>query len=149
MGPAWSTQWIPGQPGIFRETLPQKLKQNKKTNQRIHKCLDCLHIFYCFYTNKTSNMNPFFGGLWVCLIDLWPKALKNIYFKTDISLIIELGILKISFRFPYMEESMPSGIWRGGTVLKSVCCSSKAPLLGTKPLFWAADNLLSRSTRCL
>jgi hypothetical protein len=24
--PAWSTKWVPGQPGLYRETLPQKKK---------------------------------------------------------------------------------------------------------------------------
>jgi hypothetical protein len=33
--PAWSTKGVPGQPGLYRETLSQKTKQNKKkpTNQ--------------------------------------------------------------------------------------------------------------------
>ena len=29
-GPAWSTEWVPGQPGLYRETLSQK---NKNKNQ--------------------------------------------------------------------------------------------------------------------
>jgi hypothetical protein len=29
--PAWSTEWIPGQPGLYRETLSRKTKQNKTT----------------------------------------------------------------------------------------------------------------------
>jgi hypothetical protein len=24
--PAWSTEWVPGQPGLYRETLSQKTK---------------------------------------------------------------------------------------------------------------------------
>jgi hypothetical protein len=31
--PAWSTKWGPGQPGLYRETLSRKTKQNKKKNQ--------------------------------------------------------------------------------------------------------------------
>jgi hypothetical protein len=27
--PAWSTEWVPGQPGLYRETLSWKTKQNK------------------------------------------------------------------------------------------------------------------------
>jgi hypothetical protein len=27
--PAWSTKWVPGQPGLYRETLSRKTKQNK------------------------------------------------------------------------------------------------------------------------
>ena len=30
--PAWSTKWIPGQPGLHRETLSRKTKQNKEKN---------------------------------------------------------------------------------------------------------------------
>jgi hypothetical protein len=29
--PAWSTKWVPGQPGLYRETLSQKT--NKQTNK--------------------------------------------------------------------------------------------------------------------
>jgi hypothetical protein len=33
--PAWSTEWVPGQPGLHRETLSQKTKtkQNKQTKR--------------------------------------------------------------------------------------------------------------------
>jgi hypothetical protein len=33
--PAWSTKWVPGQPGLYRETLSRKTKQNKQTNKQI------------------------------------------------------------------------------------------------------------------
>jgi hypothetical protein len=33
--PAWSTEWVPGQPGLHRKTLFQKKKQtNKKQKQK-------------------------------------------------------------------------------------------------------------------
>jgi hypothetical protein len=32
--PAWSTKWIPGQPGLYRETLSQKNKNKNKTKQK-------------------------------------------------------------------------------------------------------------------
>jgi hypothetical protein len=28
--PAWSTKWVPGQPGLHRETLSRKTKKKKK-----------------------------------------------------------------------------------------------------------------------
>jgi hypothetical protein len=31
--PAWSTKWVPGQPGLYRETLSRKNK-NKKRGER-------------------------------------------------------------------------------------------------------------------
>jgi hypothetical protein len=33
--PAWSTKWVPGQPGLYRETLSWKTKNQKnKTNKQ-------------------------------------------------------------------------------------------------------------------
>jgi hypothetical protein len=31
--PAWSTEWVPGQPGLYRETQSQKNQTPKPTNQ--------------------------------------------------------------------------------------------------------------------
>jgi hypothetical protein len=33
---AWSTKWVPGQPGLYIETLSRKTKQNKTKN--VNKC---------------------------------------------------------------------------------------------------------------
>jgi hypothetical protein len=33
--PAWSTEWVPGQPGLYRETLSRKIKASKQTNKQI------------------------------------------------------------------------------------------------------------------
>jgi hypothetical protein len=37
--PAWSTEWVPGQPGLYRETLSQKTNKqtNKQTNKKVRK----------------------------------------------------------------------------------------------------------------
>jgi hypothetical protein len=32
--PAWSTKWVPGQPGLHRETLSRKTKKKKKEKER-------------------------------------------------------------------------------------------------------------------
>jgi hypothetical protein len=32
--PAWSTEWVPGQPGLYRKTLSQKNKNKQKTNKK-------------------------------------------------------------------------------------------------------------------
>jgi hypothetical protein len=37
--PAWSTKWVPGHPGLYRETLSQKTNKqnkNKQTNKQKH-----------------------------------------------------------------------------------------------------------------
>jgi hypothetical protein len=40
--PAWSTKWVPGQTGLYRETLSRKTKKKKKKKK------DFLLIFYYF-----------------------------------------------------------------------------------------------------
>jgi hypothetical protein len=35
---AWATKWIPGQPGLYRETLSQKT--NKQTNKQTNKLMN-------------------------------------------------------------------------------------------------------------
>ena len=40
--PAWSTEWVPRQPGLHRETLSQKTKKTNK--QKIFQCPYCLHL---------------------------------------------------------------------------------------------------------
>jgi len=64
--PAWSTKWVPGQPGLHRETLSQKKKKKKKTNKKnkikntfTYRELSCVHLIY--FSCK------FFGR---CLFDL-------------------------------------------------------------------------------
>jgi hypothetical protein len=55
--PAWSTEWVPGQPGLHRETLSQKTKQtNKQTNKASnkHKKHDMLSIFYLLAKYKSN-----------------------------------------------------------------------------------------------
>jgi hypothetical protein len=32
--PAWSTAWVPGQPGLYRETLSKKKKKRKEKRKR-------------------------------------------------------------------------------------------------------------------
>jgi hypothetical protein len=31
--PAWSTEWVPGQPGLYRETLSREKKRNIEINK--------------------------------------------------------------------------------------------------------------------
>jgi hypothetical protein len=33
--PAWSTEWVPGQPGLYKETLSGKTKKKKKKKKSI------------------------------------------------------------------------------------------------------------------
>jgi hypothetical protein len=43
--PAWSTEWVPGQPGLHRETLSRKTKTNKQTNKQKPKQNPYIMIF--------------------------------------------------------------------------------------------------------
>jgi hypothetical protein len=53
--PAWSTEWVPGQPGLHRETLSWKNKTNKQTNKK-----DCSSDLLC-----TLRAQSFQKLLWV------------------------------------------------------------------------------------
>jgi hypothetical protein len=35
--PAWSTKWVPGKPGLYRETLKTHTHKIKQTNKQINK----------------------------------------------------------------------------------------------------------------
>jgi hypothetical protein len=35
--PAWSIKWVPGQPGLYRETLSRKTKTKTKTKKKKNK----------------------------------------------------------------------------------------------------------------
>jgi hypothetical protein len=51
--PAWSPKWVPGRPELYRETLSQKTKQNKKpTNQNKKQ-------------NPKTNQKPKPGAPWI------------------------------------------------------------------------------------
>ena len=42
--PAWSTKWVPGQPGLYRETLSQKKKKKIKHEVEIPNHLNIVQI---------------------------------------------------------------------------------------------------------
>ena len=47
--PAWSTEWIPGQPGLYNETLSQKKKKNQnktKTQNKNQKTKQKASMFF-------------------------------------------------------------------------------------------------------
>jgi hypothetical protein len=48
--PAWSTEWVPGWPGLHRETLSRKTKQtNKNKNRKAYICGYIVRISNCVY----------------------------------------------------------------------------------------------------
>jgi hypothetical protein len=46
--PAWSTEWVAGQPGLHRETLPQNKQTNKQT-KRLWALWAWLSFYVIFY----------------------------------------------------------------------------------------------------
>jgi hypothetical protein len=57
--PAWATEWVPGQPGLYRETLSQKTKtkqqnKTKQTNKQKTKSMSWVTKVTCF-----MGMNDF------------------------------------------------------------------------------------------
>jgi hypothetical protein len=40
--PAWSTEWVPGQPGLHRETLSQKTNKQTNKKQKTNKKKACI-----------------------------------------------------------------------------------------------------------
>jgi hypothetical protein len=56
--PAWSTEWVPGQPGLHRETLSRKKKTKKQTNKqkRIHKSSDLFDNCFSVKTKYAWNL---------------------------------------------------------------------------------------------
>ena len=62
--PAWSTKWVPVQPGLYRETLTRKTKPNqtkpKQQKQKTNKqTKNSWVIFYCI--NALHLLHPFLG----------------------------------------------------------------------------------------
>jgi hypothetical protein len=55
--PPWSTEWVPGQPGLHRETLSQKnkTKQNKTKQNKQKKCLIDLPISWRHFHLSPSS----------------------------------------------------------------------------------------------
>jgi hypothetical protein len=50
--PAWSTEWVPGQSGLYRKTLSQKKKNEKKKNMNIaHQNRQRMCSYPCYVEN--------------------------------------------------------------------------------------------------
>ena len=58
--PAWSTKWVPGQPGLHRETVSRerKTKNKNKNKQKTNKQKDCEAVWYCKGSGSTCPTSP-------------------------------------------------------------------------------------------
>jgi hypothetical protein len=63
--PAWSTEWVPGQPGLHRETLSWKPKKKKK-KKRINKSSREIRVtrYMCFILSSTKATDVPRLALW-------------------------------------------------------------------------------------
>jgi hypothetical protein len=60
--PAWSTKGVPGQPGLYRETLSQKDKQTKNKTKRINLLL--IQWITYFWTFCKSFLKMPYSDTW-------------------------------------------------------------------------------------
>jgi hypothetical protein len=69
--PAWSTKWVPGQPGLHRETLSQKKKKKKKLTHFL--------VFFQVWIWFTIFKNMFIRCCVLCEreYDLFEKYMNN------------------------------------------------------------------------
>jgi hypothetical protein len=44
-GPAWSTERVPGKPGLYRETLSRKKKKNQTNKKMLHELMNTFKEF--------------------------------------------------------------------------------------------------------
>jgi hypothetical protein len=63
--PAWSTEWVPGQPGIYRETLSRKT--NKQTNKKVTGWRNWVKKYKQSYLSGIIHWNKWAQGLHVSL----------------------------------------------------------------------------------
>jgi hypothetical protein len=89
--PAWSTEWVPGQPGLYRETLSRKNK-TKQTNKQTNKQKDSVNKL-----TTPSNMGGVQRPPWsenvmlessCCHLQhpLPPQMLRGTHWETPVSL---------------------------------------------------------------
>jgi hypothetical protein len=55
--PAWSTELVPGQPGIYRETLSRNKKPKKQTNNKKKEPQHKVIVLKIFFTNGLFSHN--------------------------------------------------------------------------------------------
>jgi hypothetical protein len=85
--PAWSTEWVPGQPGLHRETLSRKNKnKNKKPNKQTKKRSEPNPAWVrrsgCFLESQEQAYQAVLDSLLLLWELLWPKAtlwVKGVY----------------------------------------------------------------------
>ena len=95
---AWSTEWVPGQPGLHRQTLSQQTKRKKKerkkerkkeTKKQRKKETKCVLIYLWISSSYVAQASPvqiFFFSCSACLWGLLPPS-ANLGFVLEASSI--------------------------------------------------------------
>jgi hypothetical protein len=68
--PAWSAEWVPGQPGLHRKTLSRKTKRKKKKKKK-RVCLRFLTLVFCHHQGEMAI-------LWYPIIDMGRDQNSNL-----------------------------------------------------------------------
>jgi hypothetical protein len=97
--PAWSTKWVPGQPGLHRETMSRKTKKKKKKKKDL--------FILCMYSLSAYTL--------LCLkTAIYSHKISESFFKK---------FKHFKHAVPLKEIQG----WRDGSVVKSTDCSSRGP----------------------
>jgi hypothetical protein len=139
--PAWSPEWVPGQPGLYRETLSQNKNKNK-TKQKEKKCLEKIMVFFSIQ-------------LVVLLLEWETESVSISQFKiilcwrVSCRSKISKEILKERKKI-FKSIILSSWGWRDISAVKRTDCSSRGPefnsqqphdgsqlsIMGSDALFW-------------
>jgi hypothetical protein len=89
--PAWSTKWVPGQPGLHRKTLSRKKKNNQtnKKQQQQKTKTNWWTFWNCYMTFTSTDVLGYihkYLGAYVVLYGKDPRyAWSQLYLKTSLS----------------------------------------------------------------
>jgi hypothetical protein len=74
--PAWSTEWVPGQPGLHRETLSKKQNKTKPKKRERKKIASQCRIQPCHVSlqRQEAETEDCFWGCW------WEEILESLFF---------------------------------------------------------------------
>jgi hypothetical protein len=78
--PAWSTKWVPGQPGLYRETLSWKTKQTNKQTKTKKECVSSYKSrLWSVVGNLSRNYSTSYGRM---LVNAYSLPSSYIYPRT-------------------------------------------------------------------
>jgi hypothetical protein len=100
--PAWSTEWVPRQPRLHRETLSRKQKQTNKQTKQNKQRKECHRFLIICFINSNFNLDDYIClYLYVYIIMYYiyyiSYIINYITYKNIIINVIYIKLLVISF----------------------------------------------------